>query len=172
MVAAADARGTHTIYWCGDTWGVFGHGHVQGWEARHSAPTASPWCKIGNKRGREPNSKKNHWSCTKAGKSYLATDLEGRCWSFPFKRILSGTWNIGSIEDWKLAFAVLDCWFPPTCIPYICPPASSTMCGSPLREVAGKEECYKCFGFKHSSGLNITVGCQFVAFSCASNILA
>ena len=50
-----------------------------------------PDAKIGNKGGREPNSKKNHWSCTKAGKSYLATDLEGRCWSFPFKRILSGT---------------------------------------------------------------------------------
>ena len=111
--------------------------------------------------------KLKHWSCTKAGKSYLATDLEGRCWSFPFKRILSGTWNISSIEDWWLAIAVFDCWFPPTCIPYICPPASSTMCGSPLREVAVSDLTF--YWSKYYSILSIW---DIFLRVCASNILA
>ena len=50
-----------------------------------------PDAKLVTKEAGRKIPKLKHWSCTKAGKSYLATDLEGRCWSFPFKRILSGT---------------------------------------------------------------------------------
>ena len=50
-----------------------------------------PDAKLVTKEAGRKIPKLKHWSCTIAGRSYLATDLEGRCWSFPFKRILSGT---------------------------------------------------------------------------------
>ena len=78
---------------CNDTWEAFGHGHVQGLVAKRSAPVASPCSAIVCGE-----------SSTGEITSYRATDFEGKCWSFPVRRILSGTWNI---LDWKVPLPVM-----------------------------------------------------------------